>query len=163
MKPSPTLIPRLLPILKHHPIPSSSSTSASFAIAASRSAPAQHINQKKVEQIGTGTGWSTWWLSNPSVKHINDDKIRKSPLSNSHSHHHDHDHLQTSLNYHNSISYRLEPTAVTDNIRSTPIQQSNNSKSKGNATTPTSSGNGSGDTSTVPPPTIAWNDYLSMV
>ncbi|WVQ68173.1 uncharacterized protein L199_006379 [Kwoniella botswanensis] len=163
MKPSPTLIPRLLPILKHYPIASSSSTSSSFAIAASGSAPAQHINHKKVEQIGSGNGWSTWWLSNPSLTHLNDDKRRKSPLSNNHTHHHDHVHLQTSLNYHNSISYRLDPTTTKDNIRSTPTQQSNNSKAKGNATTPTSSSNGGGDTSTVPPPTIAWNDYLSMV
>ncbi|WWD02471.1 hypothetical protein V865_000511 [Kwoniella europaea PYCC6329] len=157
MKPSPTLIPRLLPILRHHPIGSSSK------VVNSASTTAQYINHKKVEQIGSGNGWSTWWLSNPSVKHINDDKIRKSPLSNSHTHHHDHVHLQTSLNYHNSISYRLDPTTTKDNIRSTPTQQSNNSKSKGNATTPTSSSNGGGDTSSVPPPTIAWNDYLSMV
>ncbi|WWC90869.1 uncharacterized protein L201_005806 [Kwoniella dendrophila CBS 6074] len=128
MKPSPTLIPRLLPIFKHTP------TSTHLQAASSSSSRINH--NLKVEENdnvnGNGNGWGTWWLSN--TKH-NDFKIRKGSII----HDQQHTHTQTSLKYHNG----------NQNPNHYNKQQIHHSSSNPN--------------SSVPPPTIAWNDYLSMV
>ncbi|WWC71690.1 uncharacterized protein I206_105648 [Kwoniella pini CBS 10737] len=130
MKPTRTLIPRLLPILKHFPTTSLKS-SAFINLSIPTSSRPFSYSEQQTEQH--------WWMINKSQN------ISSVP---------------TSSNYHNQFDLRTQYPHTSIYTSSDHLIHSHNPKIRFNDTKQTKDQDG---ITNVPPPTIAWNDHLSMV
>ncbi|WWC63161.1 uncharacterized protein I303_105761 [Kwoniella dejecticola CBS 10117] len=171
MKPSPTLIPRLLPIFKHFPTAPASATASSSSSShvvvvhppLSKSSMWEGMQHRERDGDGAGDERHQWWLANTfqvkpkSQTYFATHSTSTSTPQNNHIHlqsslnyHHPHPHHQRQMQYHPSSIY-TSSTHLTPNIRFNDSVASNDQAGR------------QGTSTNVPPPTIAWNDHLSMI
>ncbi|KAK8854912.1 hypothetical protein IAR55_003651 [Kwoniella newhampshirensis] len=160
MKPSPTLVPRLMtPLIRHtHITPLVSPTLPTTTFVQHRHQQNQNQSQNQYQTPSIHfeeieNGWGRWWLSNPSVSSATSNLSRSThatPIQ------HPPD-IQTTTTATHSHTSHTPPLLVSQPHQRLPQKQDPSLRQ--NAETHEDNQNGHH----VPAPTIAWCDFLSMV